>query len=168
MPEWWTYSLADFQDAEILAIIFTCNHCPTAQAYEERIKKLVEDYQNRGVAIVAVSPNDPEAVRLDELGFSDLGDSLEDMKIRAKDQEFNFPYLYDGETQAMSRAYGPVATPHVFLFDRERKLRFAGRIDDHEVARGDEPRVITSGARVHAHLDALFVWQRRDTAREPL
>jgi len=127
-----TYTLANFADAEILAIIFTCNHCPTAQAYEERIKRLVDDYQGRGVAVVAVSPNDPAAVRLDELGYSDLGDSLEDMKIRAEDHRFNFPYLYDGETQAMSQAYGPVATPHVFLFDRDRRLRFCGRIDDHE------------------------------------
>jgi peroxiredoxin len=127
-----TYTLADFADAEILAIIFTCNHCPTAQAYEERIKQLAADYKDRGVAVVAVSPNDAAAVRLDELGYSDLGDSLEDMKTRARDHEFNFPYLYDGETQATSHAYGPIATPHVFLFDRDRKLRFCGRIDDHE------------------------------------
>jgi peroxiredoxin len=127
-----TYTLADFADADVLAIIFTCNHCPTAQAYEERIKQLTADYKDRGVAVVAISPNDAAAVRLDELGYSDLGDSLDDMKIRARDHNFNFPYLYDGETQATSRAYGPVATPHVFLFDRDRKLRFCGRIDDHE------------------------------------
>jgi peroxiredoxin len=126
------YSLADFADADILAIVFTCNHCPTAQAYEERIKQLAADYKDRGVAVVAISPNDPAAVRLDELGYTDLGDSLEDMKIRARDHGFDFPYLYDGETQATSQAYGPVATPHVFLFDRDRKLRFCGRIDDHE------------------------------------
>jgi peroxiredoxin len=127
-----TYSLADFADAEVLAIIFTCDHCPTAQAYEERIKQLAADYQDRGVAVVAVSPNDAAAVRLDELGYSDLGDSLDDMKIRARDHEFDFPFLDDGQSQAMSLAYGPVATPHVFLFDRDRKLRFCGRIDDHE------------------------------------
>ena len=127
-----TYTLADFADADVLAIIFTCNHCPTAQAYEERIKKLAADYRDRGVAVVAVSPNDAAAVRLDELGYSDLGDSLDDMKIRARDHEFNFPYLYDGETQATSHVYGPVATPHVFIFDRDRKLQFCGRIDDHE------------------------------------
>lgn len=127
-----TYTLADFADANVLAIIFTCNHCPTAQAYEERIKQLASDYKDRGVAVVAVSPNDAAAVRLDELGFTDLGDSLADMKVRARDHEFNFPYLYDGDTQTMSHAYGPVATPHVFLFDRDRKLRFCGRIDDHE------------------------------------
>jgi peroxiredoxin len=127
-----THALADYADAKILALIFTCNHCPTAQAYEDRIKQLAEDYEERGVQVVAVSPNDAEAVRLDELGYADLGDSLEDMKIRARDHKFNFPYLYDGETQAMSLAYGPATTPHVYLFDAERRLRYRGRIDDHE------------------------------------
>ena len=126
------YTLDSFSDAQLLAIIFTCNHCPTAQAYEERIKQLVVDYEDKGVAIVAISPNDPKSVRLDELGYSDLNDSLEDMKIRAVDMDFNFPYLYDGDTQEASLAYGPVATPHVFIFDEERTLRYTGRIDDKE------------------------------------
>ena len=112
-----TYSLKDFSGARVLAIIFTCNHCPTAQAYEGRIKKLVADYKEKGVAFVAISPNDPQAVRLDELGYTDLSDSFEEMKIRAKDRDFNFPYLYDGDTETVARAYGPVATPHVFIFD---------------------------------------------------
>jgi peroxiredoxin len=115
-----TYTLDSFKDAEVLVIVFTCNHCPAA------------DYRSRKVALVAISPNDPQAVRLDELGYSDLGDSLEDMKIRAKDRAFDFPYLYDGQDQKASRAYGPVATPHAFVFDRTRKLRFAGRIDNSE------------------------------------
>jgi len=126
------YKLASFAKADILVVIFTCNHCPTAQAYEERIKKLADDYKSKGVALVAISPNDPKAVRLDELGYSDMNDSLEEMKIRAKDKKFNFPYLYDGDKQKASRAYGPVATPHVFIFDKERKLRYVGRIDDSE------------------------------------
>src|SRR3972149_1013326 len=75
-----TYTLADFADADILVIIFTCNHCPTAQAYEERIKQLAADYQDKRVAVVAVSPNDAEAVRLDELGFTDLGGPPHDTK----------------------------------------------------------------------------------------
>ncbi len=127
-----TYSLEAFRDAEILVIVFTCNHCPTAQAYENRIKQLVTDYKARKVAVVVISPNDPKAVRLDELGYSDLSDGFEEMKIRAKDHGFNFPYLYDGENQKVSRAYGPVATPHVFVFDRQRKLCFVGRIDNSE------------------------------------
>ena len=84
------YKLASFAKADILVVIFTCNHCPTAQAYEERMKKLAADYKNKGVAVVAISPNDPKAVRLDELGYSDVSDSLEEMKFRAKDKKFNF------------------------------------------------------------------------------
>ena len=126
------YRLVDFADAKVLVIIFHCNHCPTAQAYEGRMKKLAADYSSKGVAIVAISPNDPKSVRLDELGYSDMGDSFEDMKIRAKDMEYNFPYLYDGQNQKVSLAYGPARTPHVYIFDRQRKLRYMGRIDDAE------------------------------------
>ena len=128
-----TYSLDSFKDAEVLVLVFTCNHCPTAQAYETRIKELHRHYKDKGVALVAISPNDPLAVRLDELGYTDLGDSLEDMKLRAEDQKFEFPYLYDGETQKTSAAYGVLATPHVFIFDAKRSLRYQGRIDDNEV-----------------------------------
>jgi peroxiredoxin len=127
------YSLQSFADARLLAVVFTCNHCPTAQAYEDRVIKLHADYKDKGVALVAISPNDPLAVRLDELGYTDLSDSFEEMKQRAKDRGFTFPYLYDGETQQMSLAYGVVATPQVFLFDQERRLRYVGRIDDSDV-----------------------------------
>ena len=127
------HRLSDYDDAKLLLVLFTCNHCPTAQAYEARIKKLHADYRDRGVQLVAISPNDAEAVRLDELGYSDLGDSLEDMKIRAKDAAFEFPYLYDGATQQTSQAFGAKATPHAFLFDADRKLRYTGRIDNGEV-----------------------------------
>lgn len=127
------YTLADFADARVLVVVFTCNHCPTAQAYEDRIIKLQQDYRDRGVRVVAINPNDARAVRLDELGYSDLGDSFEDMKIRARDRKFPFPYLDDGTTQKTSRAFGVLATPQVFLFDRQRKLRYTGRIDDSDV-----------------------------------
>lgn len=127
-----TYTLASFKKYNILVIVFTCNHCPTAQAYEDRIIQLVKDYKDKSVGIVAVSPNDPASVRLDELGYADMGDSFEEMKLRAKQKKFNFPYLYDGATQAMAKAYGPATTPHVFIFDKARKLRYQGRIDDVE------------------------------------
>lgn len=127
-----TYSLASFSKYKILVIIFTCNHCPTAQAYEERIIQLTKDYTPKGVGVVAVSPNDPKSVRLDELGYSDLNDSYDEMKLRARQKKFNFPYLYDGDKQTMAKAYGPATTPHVFIFDKERILRFQGRIDDVE------------------------------------
>jgi peroxiredoxin len=127
------YSLKDFAEAKILVVIFTCNHCPTAQAYENRIIKLASDYKDKGVAVVAISPNDPKAVRLDELGYTDLSDSFDEMKLRAKEKKFPFPYLYDGDTQKTAIAYGVLATPHVFIFDQARKLRYVGRIDDSEV-----------------------------------
>ena len=127
-----TWSLKDFAEAKVLAVIFTCNHCPTAQAYEGRIKKLVAEYRPRGIAFVAINPNHAESVRLDELGYTDLDDRFESMKTRAADRRFNFPYLDDGPTEAVARLYGPVATPHVFVFDAARRLRFQGRIDDSE------------------------------------
>src|ERR1700753_3128646 len=127
-----TYTLASFKDAKVLVVIFMCNHCPTSQAYEGRVKKLTTDYAAKGVAVVAINPNHPSSLRLDELGYSDLGDSFDEMKIRAKNAGFNFPYLYDGDTEIASRKFGPVCTPHVFVFDAERKLRYEGRVDDTE------------------------------------
>jgi peroxiredoxin len=144
------HSLGDFSAARVLVIVFTCNHCPTAQAYEGRLRELVNDYRGRGVAVVAISPNDALAVRLDELGYTDVGDSLEDMKRRAEEQDFNFPYLYDGENQKVSLAYGPIATPHVFVFDAQRKLRYTGRIDD-----SAKPARVTSRDTRNA-IDALL------------
>ena len=127
-----TYNLSSFKSASVLVIVFTCNHCPTAQAYEDRLIQLTKDYSAKGVAVVAIMPNDPKSITLNELDYSDMGDSFEEMKIRAKQKKYNFPYLYDGATQAVSRAYGPSTTPHVFIFDKQRKLRFQGRIDDVE------------------------------------
>ena len=127
-----TYTLKDFASSKILLIVFTCNHCPTAQAYEDRVKQLVTDYKSKGVAVVAISPNDPGAIRLDELGYTDLSDTFEEMKIRAKNIQINYPYLYDGETSQTSLKYGPQATPHAFIFDDKRVLRYTGRIDDGE------------------------------------
>ncbi len=124
-----TYSLDTFKGSKALVVMFTAVHCPTAEVYEDRMKQLVADYRAKGVAFVAIQPNNAEAVRLDEMGYTDLGDSLADMKIRASHREFNFPFLYDGEKQAISRQYGAVATPHVFVFDQERTLRYQGRID---------------------------------------
>ncbi|MGB7758231.1 MAG: redoxin domain-containing protein [Bryobacteraceae bacterium] len=123
------HKLGEYQ-APILVVMFICNHCPTSQLYEGRMKKLVEDYQSKGVDFVAIEPNSPKAVQLGELGYTDVSDSFEEMKIRAEYRHFNFPYLYDGEMQTAARAYGVQATPHVFIFDRERKLRYEGRIDN--------------------------------------
>lgn len=127
-----TYTDQSFAKADVLAIIFTCAHCPTAQAYQERIKKLVVDFKPKNVTIIAINPNHADSVRLDELGYSDLSDSFDEMVERAKVEKFNFVWLDDGPKQEVSHKYGPVATPHVFIFDKARKLRFEGRIDDSE------------------------------------
>ena len=124
------HCLKDYSSSKVLIIAFICNHCPTSQLYETRIKRLAEDYKREGVALIAIEPNNPEAVRLDEMGYTDVGDSLEEMKIRSQYRHFNFPYLYDGETQKTASAYGPSATPHLFIFDSERKLRYQGRLDN--------------------------------------
>jgi peroxiredoxin len=125
-----THCLKEYSESKVLVVAFTCNHCPTAQLYESRIKQLAADYKDKGVALIAIEPNSPKAVRLDEMGYTDVSDSLEEMKIRAAYRHFNFPYLYDGETQSVSRAYGPSATPHLFIFDKDRKLRYEGRVDN--------------------------------------
>lgn len=115
-------------------IVFLSNHCPTSQAIEQRLKQLVKDYKSQGLQVVAINPNDPAALRPDELGYSKYNDSFPEMKRHAAEQGFNFPYLFDGETQAVAKAYGCLATPHVFLFDQERKLRYRGRFDDSRYA----------------------------------
>jgi|SRR5450432_352590 thiol-disulfide isomerase/thioredoxin len=127
-----TYSLSSFSKADVLVIVFTCNHCPTAQAYEDRIIQLTKDYSPKNVAVIAIMPNDPTSINLDELGYTDMGDSFDEMKLRAKEKNFNFPYLFDGENEKVSLAYGPIATPHAFIFDKNRILRYSGRIDDME------------------------------------
>jgi len=127
-----TYSPGDFSKSPVLIVIFSCNHCPTAQAYEDRIIAFANEYKPKGAAVVMISPNNIDALNYSELGYSDMGDSFEDMKQRAADKKFPFPYLYDGDKQKTALAYGPVATPHCFVFDKARILRYNGRIDGSE------------------------------------
>ena len=129
-----THRLADYQGAKLLIIAFLANHCPDSQASEGRIKKFVADMKGRSFALVAINPNNPDAVSIEELGYTKYSDGFEDMKKHAAEQGFNFPYLYDGDTQATAKAYGCLATPHVFLFDAERKLRYKGAFDDSRFA----------------------------------
>lgn len=124
------HKLNDYAASPVLAIVFMCNHCPIASIYERRVQKLADEYGSKGVAVVAIQPNDPEALRVDELDSADTSDSLEEMQIRVEYKQLRYPYLYDGETQAVASALGPQATPHVFIFDKERKLQYQGRFDD--------------------------------------
>jgi peroxiredoxin len=124
------HKLSDYASSPILAVVFTCNHCPIAQMYERRIEQLYEDYGKRGVAVVAIQGNDPKAIRIDELDSSDVSDTLDDMKIRVQYKHLHYPYLYAGDAESVTRAYGPQATPHVFIFDKDRRLRYEGHFDN--------------------------------------
>lgn len=124
------HSLSDYASAKVLVIAFMCDHCPVAQMYERRLKQLTADYRDRGVDVVAIMGNDPKAIHLSEMGHTDLSDTYPEMKLRAAYRHFNYPYLYDGDTQAVALKYGPTATPHVFIFDQQRHLRYEGRIDN--------------------------------------
>ncbi len=141
-----TYRLADFKDGKVLVVFFTSNHCPTSHGAADRLKTFLADYTPQGMAFVAINPNHPDGLSLDELGYSKYNDGFEDMKKYAAEEGFTFPYLYDGETQATAKAYGCLTTPHVFIFDAERKLRYKGRFDDSRFG-GDDSTVQSPDAR---------------------
>lgn len=126
------YAMKDFADSKILVLIFTANHCPDARSAAPRMAQLHARYADKGVAFVAIACNDPKAVRPDELGYCAHGDSYEEMKPFAVENGWKFPYLWDGDTQKITRAYGAQATPHVFMLDDKRILRYSGRIDDYK------------------------------------
>lgn len=124
------WSLADFADAKVLVVYFTSNHCPVCHAQDPRFLALLKELSDASVAVVAINPNSGDGLQLAELGYSKYDDSFEHMKLYAGDEGFTFPYLYDGETQATAKRYGCLATPHVFVFDSQRKLRYQGWLDD--------------------------------------
>jgi thiol-disulfide isomerase/thioredoxin len=158
-----TYSLDSFKKARVLVIIFSCNHCPTAQAYEDRIIALANDYRPKGAWVVMISPNSVDGLNYSELGYSDMGDSFDEMKLRAKEKSFPFPFLYDGDDQKTALAYGPVATPHCFVLDSDRIVRYTGRIDGSEkpgTGRGEDIRnaidAVLSGQPVATPVTKVF------------
>jgi peroxiredoxin len=136
-----THTLAEYKEPKLLMIAFISNHCPDSHAAENRIKKLVQEMKGKSFALVAINPNNPDGLSLDELGYSKYNDGFDDMKKYAAEAGFDFPYLYDGETQSAAQAYGCLATPHVFLFDAERKLRYKGQFDDSHL---EDPATVKS------------------------
>lgn len=114
------YSLNNFKDKKVLCIIFMCNHCPYVVAVQQRINQIAKDYADKSFALIGISPNDP--VTYPE-------DSFDNMVIRAKEQGYVFPYLFD-ETQEIAHAYDAVCTPDIYLYDEKRVLKYRGRIDD--------------------------------------
>jgi peroxiredoxin len=125
-----THSLRDYADSRVLAVVFTGNTCPASQFYEARIRQLHDDYRGKGVTVVAINPSKPAAMQLADLAHSDVGETLDDMKVRAAHRHLEYPYLSDGASQTVSRQFGVVTTPHIFVFDAARTLQYDGRIDD--------------------------------------
>ena len=147
------HTLAEYASAKVLAIVMEADHSPASQLYEARIRKLNETYKDKGVALVAISPNNPDAVPVSEMAFTDVGDSLDDMKAAADYRHIDWPYLYDGDKQTVAAALGATATPEIFIFDANRKLQYRGRIDDNI----DESQVKSHDAQ--NAIDALLAGQ---------
>jgi peroxiredoxin len=136
-----TYTLNSFSDKKNLIVIFSCNHCPYVQAYEDRIISLQKEFEKDGVQIIAINSND-------DVKYPD--DSFDEMKKRANAKKFNFPYLHD-ETQGVAKAFGATHTPQIFLFDKNRKLKYEGKIDDN----WQEPENVKSKYLREAILEVL-------------
>lgn len=171
------HKLSDYAGNGVLVVVFTCDHCPIAQMYERRIEQLYEDYRKRGVAVVAIQGNDPKALTIDELDSSDMSDTLSEMKVRYAWKHLHYPYLYDGDTQSVTRAYGPQATPHVFIFDKSRRLQYEGRFDDNyriEKVKSEDARyaidALLEGEPIPVSKTAVFgcstKWQEKEALRE--
>ncbi|HLP64914.1 MAG TPA: thioredoxin family protein [Flavobacterium sp.] len=114
------YSMSDYKNAKGFIVVFTCNHCPFAVKYEDRIIDLAKKYEPKGYILLAINPNDPEA---------QPADSYDLMKVRAKEKGFTFPYLFD-DGQKIYPQYGATKTPHVFLLDKNLIVKYIGAIDD--------------------------------------
>ena len=138
------HALADYADKECLVVIFSCNHCPYVRAWEDRMVEIQTDYSDQGVQLIVINAND--AVKYPS-------DNFDNMKVRAWEKGFSFPYLRD-ETQAVARAYGAARTPEVFCFDREGALKYHGAIDDNY----DDPGAVQNHYLRDA-LDAVLAGQ---------
>lgn len=114
------YSPSSFQNNKVLVVMFTCNHCPYVQAYEDRLINLQNHFKTRGVAFIAINSND-------EINYPQ--DNFENMIKRAKEKSYNFPYLRD-KTQEVAKAFGASFTPEIFVFNQNKILQYHGRIDD--------------------------------------
>jgi len=143
------HSLTAYAAKEAIVVVFTCNHCPYAQAWEDRLIQIQADYATRGVQLLAISAND---------AAKHPDDDFPKMKARAAAKGFNFPYLYD-ESQAVARAYGAQRTPEIFVFDKARALRYQGTVDDNY----EEPTAVKTPYLRQA-LDAVLAGKAATTS----
>lgn len=155
------HKLSEYAGAKVLAIVFESNHSPVSQLYEERIRKLNDDFRTKGVAVIAIDPDNPHALSYAEQAYADVGETLDDMKEHASFAHFDWPYLFDGDKQLVSSKFDPAATPEIFIFDQQRKLRYRGRIDDSMA----ESAVQSQDAR--RAIEALLAGQPVDVAITP-
>jgi peroxiredoxin len=147
-----TVARDDYEDAPVLGVFFTCNHCPYAKAIEPRLLELEKDYRDTGFRFVAISVNDAAT-------YPD--DSFDNMKKRARERGYTFPYLYD-ESQETARAFDAVCTPDLYLFDRKRKLAYHGRLDDSPMDASKVKR-----RELREALDALLAGRTPDPKQNP-
>ena len=146
-----SHSLDSYADANVLVLVQSCNHCPYVQAWEGRLSAIASDYADRGVRLVAVNSND---------AVSHPEDSFEEMQKRSREQGFTFEYLYD-EPQAVAQALGAERTPEVFVYDRDRRLRYHGAIDDNRDETGVSQQYLRDA------LDALLAGSDPAVAETP-
>ena len=137
-----TFSLRDFKEKPALLVMFICNHCPYVKHVRQELGKLYQDYKNKGLAVVGINSNDTE-------NYPD--DSPPKMKKMAEENNWQFPYLLD-ETQEIAKKYRAACTPDFFLYDKERKLRYRGRLDE---SRPDSGKPVT-GKDLRAAIDAVL------------
>ena len=147
-----THAMSDYSDKNAVAVIFTCNHCPYAQAWEGRLIAAQRDYADKGVQLLAIKANNAE---------SHPGDSFDKMKERAQEQGFNFPYLRD-ESQEVARAYGAERTPEIFLFDKNGVLQYHGAPDDNH----EDPAAVQN-AYFRDALDAVLAGETPAVTQTP-
>lgn len=146
------YSISDFRNGKPLVVIFTCNHCPYAQAYEGRIVELAKEYQEHGVQFIAICAND-------SVGYPE--DDFEHMVEKSKKLGYPFPYLHD-ESQTAAKAYDAACTPEVYVFDGEHKLCYHGRVDDNY-----QDRTQVTSQDLRKALAAVVMGENPDPALTP-
>ena len=128
-----TYTNKDLNGLNGTLLVFLSNHCKFSQTFQQFLVHSNRKWNNQGIKLIAISPNHEKAVLPDEMAFSEVGDSFEEMVLRAKTQNYNFAYIYDGKNQIITKSIETKITPSAYLFDSQGELVYSGRIGDHEM-----------------------------------
>ena len=143
-------SLSSYENAKGYIVVFTCNSCPYSVAYEDRIIELQKKYADKGFPVIAINPNDD---------VKSPKDSFDKMKLRAKEKKFNFAYVYD-DTQEITKAYGATNTPHVYVLDADRTVKYIGAIDNNTKSASDADKKYVEDA-----VEALLAGKKVQTEK---